>query len=326
MSRPTVTDVHVNSPLTNISIAFTQEQRRFGADRIFPIVPVDKQSDRYYVYDRGHWNRDDMQERAPGTESAGAGFTIDNTPTYFCREYALHQDVPDQVIANADSVIDPMRDAVQFLATKALIKREKLWVANYFTTSKWTTDLTGVASAPNSSQFLQWNDSSADPIKVVRTAATTVLERTGFQPNVLVLGKRTYDGIVDSPAVIDRVKYGQITGGPAMATVNILAQLFEVDRVEVLSGIENTASEGLTNSHSFIGGKSALLCYSAPVPGLMTPSAGYTFAWRNLGYTGQVVRDFRMDELKATRVEIETNFDQKLISADLGYFFASAVA
>jgi len=324
--KPTPSDVHVNQPLTNISIAYLQSQMRFVADRIFPVIPVEKQSDRYYTYDRGDWNRNEMQERAPSTESAGSGYRLDNTPTYYCREYALHRDIPDQVIANADSVLNPLRESAEFLTMKALIHREKIFAANFFTTGKWTTDVTGVASAPSSGQFLQWNDASADPIKGIRTASTTILESTGIAPNVLVLGKRVYDALLDNPAVIDRIKYGQTAGGPALVNPNLLAQLFEVDRVEIMAGIENTAAEGATNAHSFIAGKGALLCYAAPSPGLMTPSAGYTFAWSRMGNVGQVVREFRMDELKATRLEIETNFDQKLISADLGYYFASAVA
>ena len=325
--RPSPSDVHINAPLTNISIAYLQDQTRFVADRVFPVVKVDKQSDRYYTYDRADWNRNDMQERAPATESVGAGYRLDNTPTYYCREYALHRDIPDQVIANADAALNPMRESTEFLTLKALIHREKLWASTYFTSGVWANGLAGVSSAPSAgTQFLQWNDATADPIKIIRAAATAVLESTGVAPNTFVIGKRVYDALLDNPAIIDRIKYGQTSGGAAMVNANLLAQLFEVDRIEVMSGIENTANEGAAAAHGFIAGKSALLVHSAKSPGLMTPSGGYTFAWSQLGYTGQIVRDFRMDEKKAVRIEIETNFDQKLIAPDLGYFFATAVA
>jgi hypothetical protein len=42
---------------------------------VFPNIPVQKKSDRYYTYDRGDFNRDEMEERAPGTESEGSGYT-----------------------------------------------------------------------------------------------------------------------------------------------------------------------------------------------------------------------------------------------------------
>jgi len=49
MPQPTARDVHVNAPLTNISIAFLQTQDSFVASRVFPSIPVTKQSDRYYT-------------------------------------------------------------------------------------------------------------------------------------------------------------------------------------------------------------------------------------------------------------------------------------
>lgn len=330
MSQPTVSDVHVNAMLTTLSVAYRQDQSRFVADRVFPVVSVNKQSDRYFVYNRGDFNRDDMQLRAPGTESAGSGYTLDNTPSYFCDEWALHKDVPDQVIANADAVINPMRDAAEFLTLKALIRREKAFAAKYFAGSIWTSDFDGVASANSwaGGSVLQWNDANSTPIEDIRKASTTVLERTGFMPNLLVLGKAVYDALIDHPDLVDRIKYGQTPGSPAIVNRQALAALFEVDRVEIMSAIENTANENATASHSFIGGKKALLVYAAPNPGIMTPSGGYTFEWSGMygAMAGQRINSFRMDHLKSTRVEIETCFDQKLVSADLGFFIDTAVA
>jgi hypothetical protein len=327
--QPTPGDVHVNAPLTNISIAYVQSASNFIASRVFPNIPVSKQSDRYYTYDRGMFNRDEMRERAPATESSGSGYTVDNTPTYYCPIYALHHDVPDEVRDNADAALNPDREATIFVTQKALIKREKLWVAKYFAGSIWTNDLDGVSGTPGGGQVKQWNDSAANPIEDVRLAKRTVLESTGFEPNKLVLGRAVYDALVDHPDVIDRLKYGQTPGNPAIANREALAKLFEVDELLVMNAIENTAKEGATNSHAFIGGKKALLVYAAPTPGLMTPTGGYTFSWTGhlgAGNEGNRIRSFRLEQIKADRVEIEMAFDQKLVSADLGYFWDTIVA
>ena len=79
MPLPTASDVHVNAALSNISIAYMQEASGFVADKVFPIVPVQRQGDRYFVYNRGDLLRSEAQLRAPGTESAGGGFRLDNT-------------------------------------------------------------------------------------------------------------------------------------------------------------------------------------------------------------------------------------------------------
>jgi hypothetical protein len=300
---------------------------------VFPSIPVEKQSDRYYTYDRGYFNRDEMQVRAPGTESKGGEFTLDNTPTYYAPVYAFHHDIDDQRRANQDSVLNADREATELVSMKALIKREKLWVTNYLTSGVWTTSLAGVAAAPGAGQFLQWNDPASKPIEDIRGGITSVLESTGFEPNTLVLTKRVYDKLIDHPEIIDRVKYNQgigpAPGGIARVDNTAIATLLGLQRVLVMKAIENTAAEGAANVHSFIGGKSALLTYAAPNPGLMTPSGGYTFSWTGFlgaGAQGQRIKRFRMEWLSADRIEIEMAFQQKLVSADLGYFFGTAVA
>lgn len=327
--NPTPGDVHVNAPLTNISVAMMQSASNFIGVRAFPNVPVAKQSDRYYTFDRGEFNRDEMRVRGPSTESSGGGYKVDNTPTYFCTVYAFHKDIDDQLRANADSALQLDREATQYITLKALIKREKIWAGAYFVPGVWTNEVLGVASAPTAGQLLQWNNSSSTPIESIRTAKRTVLQSTGFIPNKLVLGRPVYDTLLDHPEMIDRIKYGQTAGGPAKSSMQVLADLFEVDEILVSDAIENTAAEGATASHQFIMGKHALLCYAASTPGLQTPTAGYTFSWN--GYMGASgdgtrIKQFRMENLGADRVEIEMALACKLVSADLGYFFNGIVA
>lgn len=326
--NPTPGDVHVNAPLSNISIAYVQDASNFIADQVFSNIPVAQQGNRYYTYDRGYFNRNEMEERAPGAESAGSGYKLDSTPTYYAPVYAFHHDIPDQRRANTDSMLDPDREATILVTQKALIKRETLWATKFFAGGLWTNDWDGVSAGPTGSQVLQWNDANSTPIENVRSAKTTVLESTGFEPNTLVIGQRVFDALIDHPDIVDRVKYGQ-TSGPAKVDVAELQALLKIPRILVMKSIQNTAKEGDTNVHSFIGGKKALLCYSAPAPSLMTPSAGYTFSWT--GYLGAApngnrIKKFRMEPNSSDRVEIESAFDQKLVAADLGFFWDTVVA
>ena len=332
MTQPTNSAVHVDAALTNISVAFLQNANHFAAGRVFPNVPVSKQSDRYFVFDRGDFNRDEAEVRAPGTESAGGGYELDNTPTYFANVYAFHHDVPDQVRANADPAVDVERAAAELVMHKMLIKREKVWTTNFFTGGKWTNDYDGVASSAGTNEVIQWSDTvSGDPIGDIRTAKTTILESTGFMPNKLVLTQPVMDALVDHPDIVDRVKYAtSTTANPAMVNEQTLAALFGLDEIVVSRAIENTAAQGATATHSFIGGKKALLCYAAPTPSLMTPTAGYQFSWSGfMGQTnafGVATKRFYLDALESTRVEGQAAFDMKLVSADMGYFWDTIVA
>jgi hypothetical protein len=324
--QPSRADVHVDRPLTNISVAYMQSAGNFIADRVFPVIPVGKQSDKYFTYDRGMFNRDEMQLRAPGAESAGATYSL-STASYLADTWALHKDIADQVRANADSPLQLDREATEFLTIKALIRKEKNWNDSYFSTGIWGTDVTGVAAAPGAGQFLQWNDAASSPIEDVRKGARVMHKSTGFRPNKLVLGRPVYDALLDHPDVIGRIDRGQ-TAGTAVVMRQNLAALFEMDEILVMDAILNTAVEGATNAHDFVGGRNALLCYSNPSPGLMVPSAGYTFSWTGLlgaGALGTRIKRMRMEHLESDRLEIEMSFDQRKVAADLGYFFSSAV-
>lgn len=317
--NPVASDVHVNGPLTNISVAFTQDAGGFVADRAFPNVPVDKQSDLYYTYPKGEWNRDEMKKRADATESAGGGYTV-ATDSYFADVWALHKDVSDRVRGNADSVLRPDREATEWLTMQAMISREVRWATNFFTTSVWATDVT---------PSVLWSAGGSTPIEDIRLGIKTVLRNTGYKPNTLVLGADVYYILIDHADIIDRVKYGAQPGRVSQVDLPELQSLFKIPNILVMEGIRNTAAEGATAAHSFIGGKHALLCYASPSPGLMTPSAGYTFSWNGyLGATadGRRITKFRMEHLRSDRVEIEMAYAQKTVASDLGYFFNGAVA
>ena len=340
--QPSSSDVHIDQALTNMSVAFLQADTQFVARRVFPEIPVMNQSNKYFVYDRGEWNRNQMRPRAPGTE-ADVGTMAISAESYLADVFALARIVPDEVRSNADSPVAPDREAAAWLAQQALLNLETGWAATYFAPGDpgdtWTFDADGVASSATAAglfdprdagnnQILQWNDASSTPIEDIRRAKRTVGEATGFRPNTLVLGRPVFDTLLDHGDIVGRLDRGQ-TAGPAMATRDSLAALLEVANIYVMDAIQNTAAEGADAVHSYIGGKHALLIYSAPAPGLMTPSAGYTFRWTGIDGSvpgGAQVTRLRDDKKHSDWFEIQTAYDQKLISADLGCFFGSIVA
>lgn len=330
--QPTPSDVHVNRPLTNISIAYIQSREQFIATKVFPNIPTQKQSDTYFIYPRDAWNRDEMKERAPATESEGSGYDIDLAPPYWARVYAFHKDIPDQVRANQDDPINLDTEATEFISLKALLKREKIFVNTFMKTGVWGKDWTGAASSPSSGQTLQWDQASSTPIPFIRSERRAIVENTGIEPNTLVLGRPTYDALLDHPSIVDRIKYGAQSGGPgfaARANLNVIKELFEIENVLVMNAIENTAKEGQPAVHRFIGGKMAWLGYVEKSPGIMKPSAGYTFSWNGYlagGPDGERIYKFRMENKRSDRVEIEIAFDMKSVAADLGTFFSGIVA
>ena len=332
MSSPVPSDLHVDQALTNLSVAWIQRQTNWVADRIFPSGPVQKQSDVYYELPRGAFNRSEMRARAPGAPARSIGYNM-ATQSYRCETYALSHLIPDESRANADAAVNLDMQGTELLTQNARLHREIQWASTYFAASVWTTDVTGVAATPTGPQVLQWNDANSTPIEDVRKYKTQMQVLTGFRANKMVLGRQVFDKLCDHPDVVDRVKYGQTQGGPARANVSVLAQLFEMDEIVVADALQNTGKEGLTDSYSFVIGKGALLVYAAPAPGLMIPSAGYTFNWVNPKLNipntmGTTIQRSRHPDptAKSDLIWIEDAFVFKKVSADLGVYFATIVA
>lgn len=315
MPQPTPGDVHVNGPLTNISTAYILAASAFAAHRVFPMVPVAKQSDLYYEYNKEDFLRDEAKLRAPGTESAGGGFGL-STSQYGCTVEAYHKDVDDQTRANADSVLSLDRAATEFVTQKMLIRRERRWIAAFFASGIWGTDIT-----PST----LWSAASgSDPQKDVEAGKIKIQSETGFKPNTLVLGPRVKSALRTNSAIREQFKY---TSADSIDD-DMIARYFDIERVITLESVHTSGTEGGTQTTDFSAGKHALLCYSAPSPSLMTPTAGYTFVWS--GFTGSVdgmrTKRFRMEHLASDRIEMESAYDMKKVAAAMGYFFNGAVS
>lgn len=318
-AQPTVSDVHVNRPLTDISVAFMQQPGDFIADRVFPTVSVNKQSDLYFVYSREDWYRNQAERRAPGTESAGSGWNL-STDSYFAHKVAIHKDVSDDVRANADAAIRIDQDATQFVTQQCMIFRDVQWAEDYFVTGVWTNE-----STPGT----LWDAGGSTPIEDIRAEIINVKGSTGFRPNVVVMSPRVWQVLQDHPDFVARVNAGQTPGGPAIFNLSAFAAVLEVDEAMVAWGVQNTAQEGATEATDFIVGDNLLLAYRSPSPSLLQPSAGYTFAWTGLlgaGAFGNRIKRFRIERIESDRIECEIAFDTKVVSADLAHFFLQPIS
>lgn len=323
-ANPTPGDVHVDRPLTRMSVGWIQEQTRYIAHKVFPVVPVAKQSDLYWIFSRADWLRAVAEKRAPSTESAGGGFRV-STDSYYCHVWAFHKDVDDQLRANADQPLNPDRNATQFATQACVTRREVEWATNYFTTGVWTGSTTGGDITPGT----LWDAANSTPIEDIRAQIFSVLSKTGFKPNKLVLGADVWKVLQDHSDFLDRIKAGQTPGGPAIVTRQQLAAVLELEEVMVAEAVYNTGPEGGTESTGFIvGANDAMLVYAAPNPAIEMPSAGYNFAWTGMfgaGAAGNRIKSYRINQIDSDRVECEMAFAQKVVAAELGVFFSNAV-
>lgn len=317
MPQPTITQVHVNRPLTNFSVAVWQEAG-YVWNAFRPIRSLNR-SDSYFTYDQDYWFRQGQAlRRAPGAPATVSGYEI-STATFTTERFAIARDIADPIRANADPALNLDAEAARWCAMQLNIEVERDWAATNFVTSVWNADTT-----PGT----LWDVATSDPISDMEARALVMQENTGRRPNILILGAQSYsDGLKNHPDLLGRIKYTQ----RGIITPDLIAACLDLERVIICQATRNTANEGASRSMDFIAGQDdALLAHVAPSPGLMTPTAFQTFVWPEAGTTNEfgvaTKRYRRPEEYESDRVECELWFDNVVTSSLLGEFFSNVVS
>lgn len=311
MASLTTRDVHLNQFLTNLSVAY----RPMGmiADQIYPVVPVNKQTDNYAVINKGDWLRRPDTNRAPGQKPNQVRFTV-TSDTYNAANYALGTEVEYETQDNADAPHTPLVNANQFLIDQLMLDFEVRVEASV---------ATGVGSSQTLTGTDVWDDfANSDPITNIRTARQAVRATTGFRPNVAIIGQKAWDVIQYHPDLVRAANPGAGVGGTV--SQQQFAAICNVDRVLVGETIRNTANEGATDAFSDVWSTACYLLYVAPSPGLMRPSFGYAFRWGGpkigRGGPGNFQVFTREDEeAGATRIWTGYYQDEKIVASELGF-------
>jgi len=307
MTKPTYQQVHVDVPLTNLSIAYTPGG--FIADQVFPAVPVQRISDKYFIYTKADWLRREAKVRAAGTRAARGDYGL-STSTYVCVERAIGKGVPDEIVANAEDPLKPLEDGTKWCVTQIQLEKEYQVAAVVLGSSVWSSSAT---------PSVLWSNATSDPIGDVETAANTVVGAIGMEANVGVLGRGLWRYVKNHPDILDRIKYSAGPNSPAIATVNAVAALFGLGKLLVGSAVYETAAEGATSSMSYVWANSMFVGYVTGSPSLMEPSAGYIFT-----YQQRRTERFREDQEHQDVVTVYESYDIRATAADSGYLIKTA--
>lgn len=318
-------DVHVDQALTNVSVSFAQDASRFVATQIFPTVPVERLTDKYFIFDRANYLRSVAGLRAEGARSRRANPSI-STGVYSCEEYSLDTAIDDRVDANADAGLNLQVSMTQYLTEQLLMAREAAFASSGFTTGTWLGSSTGGDIATANLSNGDWDTSPSMPIYDLLRELASVESKTGRRPNVVVLGYDVWNALQTNADVLGRIQYAQL----GVVTQQLLATILGVDRVVVPAALRNVGLEGGADATGYIfNPKSAAVYYAANAPGLMTPTAGYHFAFNALeggSAQGLRVRKYRDDTISSLVLQVQAFFDFKVVSPELGAFFTGVVS
>lgn len=322
-----------NMYLSNLSLAYFQEASRYVAKSIFPICPVQLSSASYYIFSKGDLLRDNVS-RKPEFGKVAPAQMGQLEGSYRCKVDQIITGI-DQISSldyrrtNAPGVADPRRAKVKFIAEQMNLHQDIVFAQNFFKAGVWTNEWTGGSTYEKSAKtFIKFNDDNCDPVVLIEDLCTEVEQNTGRRPNRLGLGKEAYNALKAHPAILERVKYSGSSANPATVNEKVLAELFGLERVKVLSSIYNAATLGKPDDMQYIcDPKAAILAYATNTPAIDEPSAGYIFTWDMLG-NGQYMPTLQYEGENGTHSEfIEGLFaaDMKKTADDLAIFLKDCV-
>lgn len=330
--NPTAQSLHVDKLLTEFAIGYGSDIGKvYVADRVCSLVNVDKQSDKYAVWNKGDFYRSEMLKRADGDPSVGSGQRM-STDTYFADVWALHTKLTDRQRKNSD--VDVEASKIRYLMNQAKLARDIEYASTCFTSSVWSgfADQTGVSGSPSTNQFIHWSDyTSGDPIGTI-TAKRVDLELAAGVPSAKLLGitnTAVFEKMRHHPDMLDRIKYTAGVERPADVTPEMMAAVLGLEEIVVAKAAKNTAKEGQTASMSRVFGNHFLLQYISPSAGDETPTAAALFSWSEFdGVTAEGAAIFQWydEATRSTFYEAEQAFDIKVTAADCGGIFLSAIA
>lgn len=315
MALPTINDVQAVEPiLTNMLIGYMQDDMRFVAGRVFPAVPVEKDSGTYYIMTKKYFFFDDLKPRAPGSEFGQMGFGV-STSTYSTIQYAAAIPLADEVRANSQVPMDLEQAAMRRVAQASLIRKEVAFSTDFMAVSKWGTD--------DNNATTDWDDfTNGDPANDVLTAKRTISNNTGEDANTMVVGYIVHQALALHPDIIDRVKHVQ-----AATLQNIegaIGAALGISNYMVAKGSYSNTNEAADFTASAIIDDDALVCVVNPGAGIFGATAGKTFTWQPGGGAGSVYA-YRDASTHSDHVQHKEQWDQVITASDMGYFFADVV-
>jgi len=314
MAKPTVAAIRptTNPIFTKMMISYMNDEMSFVATNAAPVVPVNEESGTYFTFSSKYWFKDQLERRAYGDTFARAGYDL-GSDTYKTLHWGLEHPIPVEHQATSQTPASLTTLGIEWLGTQSLMRKEEAFATDFMTTSVWTTDDTTAQD---------W-DTTGNPINDVRTAKRTIRQALGVPGNAAVMGEIVYDALHTNAEILGMVQYTEsLTEDRRDA---LMASVLGLDYLLVGRAVRNTANLGQSASLSPFIDDDCLVCIIKPGADMMTVSSMKTFTWAPGGGQGEISTYNEPQSRNSTILQHVEQWDQKLITADGGYFFSDIV-
>lgn len=306
-------DLHIDVPLSNVAMSY--RPNGMIADVIAPIVPVDKQSNKYNIWSQADALRVEPDKRAPGTEARLIERSV-SSGTYYADNYALKTALTLEDRENMDaSYIAQLRNGrAQFLKSKITLNWEKR-LADQITSGSNVGSYSTVAS-----DWMDYTNGNSDPLGDMWQTFDNVELVTGYRPNRILMGELAWKHFRRHADVIDILHGDTGNGSPRYATREQMKALFEVDQFIVGGVYYNSGARGQSLSLSDLWLDNVLVYYAPIAPSIEEPSFMYSFRWQKPALPNMAIEVHPYDtKKKSEEIEIGYYQDEVITGSTLGF-------
>lgn len=295
------------------AIVIAYRNKRLIADDVLPRVTVGKSEYK--------WNQHNLAESftvpdtAVGRRSAPNEVTFTATEkTGSTKDYGLDDPIPHDDIVQAPENHDVLSISAEELMNLILLDREIRTSTKVFDAANYAA-----ANKKTLGAGAKWNDfENSDPVEELTNALDAVIMR----PTAMTIGRKAFSTLMRHPKILKSV-HGN-SGDSGIATRQQIADLFELEKINIGEAYLNTAKKGQTASLARAWGNHCLLSYHENVS---STQRGTTF-----GFTAQfgtrmsgAEPDSKIGAKGGMRNRVVESVQEQISAADLAFFLQSVI-
>jgi hypothetical protein len=247
---------------TAIAIAYTNP--KLIADSVMPRVPVGRELFKYKEHTLAESFTVPDTKVGRKSKTNQVSFTSKDK-TDSTEDFGLEDPIPFSDIEQAPEGFDPLDHSTEYLTGLIGLGREIRTAgiifdpATYGANNKKTLSGTG-----------QWSDSASDPLLEILHA----LDKCIMRPNKMTIGRKAYTALATHPIIVKATNGN--SGDSGMASRQAIAELLELDEINVGEGFVNLARKGQPVNMQRVWGNHVALTY---IDATARPNSGTTFAF-----------------------------------------------
>jgi hypothetical protein len=319
-----VRGVHINQALSTLSIGY--HPSGMVAEQVFTPIAVNHESDDYWFWDKGQAFRVARSDgygtvRADKSRAVAVNFGA-SVKSYTAFEFAAETDISDRERDNADAALQLEVSKVRRAQDLVLLEQEIRVAALLTNTATYaaanTTTLSGTSQWNNASFASQSSGTQSIIESNIDTGREAIRIATGgLEPNAIIVPRAVARVMKRDVGVRDQIKY---TDPNILVGGHLPPQLWGLN-VIMPGAVYTTSAEGESVTMTDVWGKSVVIAYVNPNPGLDALTLGAIFRvkpWQ--------VKQWRDEAIDTTYYRPHMIQTEQVVAADCGYLIKNAIA